>query len=74
VQNKQDDILNKRLGANIRKYRLKGDLSQAQLAFEVGCTLRQIQRLEAGESKGSIILYIRISESLSLDMNTLCAF
>ncbi len=68
-----DDIgLIKQLGANVRKNRVSRNLSQAQLAFEIGCTLRQVQGIEAGESKVNVLLFIKIATALNIDMNVLC--
>ena len=68
----EDTFLIKQLGANVRKHRVSCNLSQSQLAFEIGCTLRQVQRIEAGESKGSVILFIKIATALNIDINVLC--
>jgi transcriptional regulator with XRE-family HTH domain len=59
------------VGENIRKYRLKNNMSQSQLAYEVSVTLRQIQRMEAGETNASIISYYKIAQVLEIDLNTL---
>lgn len=68
-----DDIgLIKQLGANVRKNRVSRNLSQAQLAFEIGYTLKQVQGIEAGESKVNVLLFIKIAKALNIDMNVLC--
>jgi transcriptional regulator with XRE-family HTH domain len=59
------------LGENIRKYRLKNNMSQSQLAYEISVTLRQIQRMEAGEANASITSYYRIAQVLEIDLNSL---
>lgn len=56
------------LGENIRKYRLKNNMSQSQLAYEISVTLRQIQRMEAGETNASITFYYRIAQVLEIDL------
>lgn len=59
------------LGENIRKYRLKNNMSQSQLAYEISVTLRQIQRMEAGTANASIIYYHRIATVFEIDFATL---
>ena len=59
------------IGENIRKYRLKNSMSQSQLAYEISVTLRQIQRMEAGETNASITSYYRIAQILEIDLNHL---
>jgi transcriptional regulator with XRE-family HTH domain len=46
-------------------------MSQSQLAYEVSVTLRQIQRMEAGETNASIVSYYRIAQVLEVDLNIL---
>ncbi len=52
---KSDNEFLKTIGENVCKYRNKNNISQAQLAFEINTTLRQIQRIEAGTANFSII-------------------
>jgi len=59
------------VGENIRKYRLKNNMSQSQLAYEVSVTLRQIQRMEAGQANASIISFYKIAQVLDIDLSTL---
>ena len=63
-----DYILNKEFlpvyGDNIRRIRTNRNLSQSQLAFEVGTTIRQIQRIEKGEINAGILYYRSIAEIL----------
>lgn len=68
---KAENKILKSIGDNIRKYRLKQNISQSQLAFEINTTLRQIQRIEKGESNAGIIYFIKIAEALDLDFNKL---
>jgi transcriptional regulator with XRE-family HTH domain len=56
----------KAIGANVRKHRVANNMSQAQLAFEVSTTLRQIQRIESGTANCGFIYYCRIAEVLSI--------
>lgn len=61
-----------RIGKNIKFYRNKERLSQAELAKSVGCTVRHIQRIEAGETNLSVLLFIKIAKVLEVDMSLLC--
>jgi len=69
VLNKAEKLFLQKAGENVRKYRLKSNLSQNQLAFETSTTLRQIQRIEAGEANAAILYYRRIAEVLEVDVN-----
>ncbi len=44
------------------------NLSQSQLAYETGTTLRQIQRIESGEINAGVLYYIKIAEVLEVDI------
>ena len=66
--NKADHKLLKTVGDNIRKYRLKQNISQTQLAFEINSTLRQIQRIESGEYNAGLLYFIKIAEALEVDI------
>ena len=46
-------------------------MSQSQLAYEVSVTLRQIQRMEAGQANASIISFYKIAQVLDIDLSTL---
>ena len=59
------------LGDNVRKHRLKNDMSQSQLAYEISTTLRQIQRIEAGTANASVLYYYKIAQVLEIDFITL---
>ena len=61
----------KLLGANIRKARVSQKMSQSQLAFEAGTTLRQIQRIERGDYHAGIMYYWKIFEALRSNPNHL---
>jgi len=62
------------VGAIIRKHRMLLKMSQSQLAFEVGLTLRQIQRIEKGDTNSGIIYYYRIAEALEVELKELLDF
>lgn len=59
------------IGNRIRKERIKCGLSQSQLAYEVGVSLRQIQRIESGQVRFGIIYLHRIADVLNTDCKSL---
>ena len=65
---KSDNEFLKTIGANVCKYRNKNNISQAQLAFEINTTLRQIQRIEAGTANFRILYLKKISEILNVKL------
>lgn len=69
--NKDDTLFLVSVGEKVRKHRLKNNLSQNQLAFEINTTLRQIQRIEAGTANASIIYYKKIAQVLEIDFKEL---
>lgn len=69
--NKAESKILKSIGDNIRKYRLKQNISQSQLGFEINTTLRQIQRIEKGETNAGVLYFIKIAEALDIDINKL---
>lgn len=69
--NKAESKILKSIGDNIRKYRLKQNISQSQLGFEINTTLRQIQRIEKGETNAGVLYFIKIAEALDVDINKL---
>lgn len=71
MTNKAENKILKSIGDNTRKYRLKQNISQSQLAFEINTTLRQIQRIEKGESNAGILYFIKIAEALDVEINKL---
>lgn len=68
---KTDKKFLKVIGSNVKKYRLKNNISQAQLAFEINTTLRQIQRIEAGSANFGILYLRKIAEVLEIETNKL---
>ena len=71
MSNKAENKILKSIGDNVRKYRLKQNISQSQLGFEINTTLRQIQRIEKGESNAGILYFIKIAEALDVDIGKL---
>lgn len=62
------------IGANVRKYRTKQNISQSQLAFEIETSLRQIQRIEKGSSNAGILFYIKIAKVLNVSIKDILDF
>ena len=71
VIDKSDTEFLKAIGLNVSKYRNKTNISQAQLAFEINTTLRQIQRIEAGTANFSILYLKKIAEILNIKLTIL---
>ncbi len=60
--------LTKNIGLNIRKYRLKKDVSQEALAFSAGIHPAYIGRLERGEKCPTIDTLYKICEALEISV------
>ncbi len=60
-----------KIGKRISHERKKQNISQAQLAFEIHSTTRQIQRIEKGEINAGLTYYIAISEALNVSLSEL---
>lgn len=69
-----DILILQTFAINLKKFRLKNKLSQSQLAFEVGLSLRQIQRIEKAEFRTNIVVLYKICESLNVEMKDLFDF
>lgn len=67
----EDYFILKIIGSNIRRMRFLIGISQSQLAFETNTTLRQIQRIEKGETNAGILFYVKIAEVLQVDLSDL---
>ena len=60
------------IGENIKRYRLKANITQKELAEKIGVTHFWICKLENGkQSNTTINLLIAISEELNIDLNEL---
>ena len=60
------------IGENIKRYRLKANITQKELAQKIGVTHFWISKLENGkQSNTTINLLIAISEELNIDLNEL---
>lgn len=55
-----------KVGKRVKEARVSQNVSQAQLAFEINSTIRQIQRIERGDINAGITYYIAICEALDI--------
>lgn len=56
----------KKIGDNIRKERLRKNLSQANVACEMNTSIKQFQRIENGEINTGVISLLKISKILNV--------
>ena len=68
------DLLNKKLGSNIRKFRLSADISQEALAKKAGLYPAYLGRLERGEKCPTIDTLYKICKALGVNMSEVLAF
>ncbi|MEQ8282911.1 MAG: helix-turn-helix transcriptional regulator [Parvibaculum sp.] len=54
------------VGNNVRRLRLKRDLTQEQLAFEAGIDLTYLGAIERGRRNPSLMVMVRIADALSV--------
>lgn len=59
------------IGLKIRKFRLQKNISQAQVAFELGTSTKQFQRIEYGQINTGILNLIKIAKILDVDVKKL---
>jgi len=57
----------KRVGANVRRLRVRAQLTQEALAGQVGLGWRHIQKIEAGEVNVTLATISRLASALSVD-------
>ncbi|MGN0031039.1 MAG: helix-turn-helix domain-containing protein [Candidatus Gastranaerophilaceae bacterium] len=69
-QSNKTQIL-KKLGANIRQLRLKKNLSQEELAFQINSARNFIGCIERAEKNSSVITLCRISNALGVSLSEL---
>jgi transcriptional regulator with XRE-family HTH domain len=76
----QEDItmerneLNRKIGQNIRKYRLKTDISQENLALSAGLYPAYLGRLERGEKCPTIDTLYKICNALGVAVSEMLCF
>ena len=63
--------INKKVGRNIRKYRLKKGLTQEQLAFEANLHRAYIGHVERGEKNIGLQNLEKIAKALSVKVQNL---
>ena len=68
------ELLNKKLGGNIRKYRLTADISQEALAKKAGLYPAYLGRLERGEKCPTIDTLYKICKALGVTMAEVLSF
>lgn len=66
--------LTKMIGANIRKHRLKIDVSQETLSLSAGINPAYIGRLERGEKCPTIDTIYKICQALNISMSEILNF
>lgn len=59
----------KNIGYNLRILRLKNNLTQSQVAFELNTSTKQYQRIEYGEINTSILTIIKLAEILEVSVS-----
>jgi transcriptional regulator with XRE-family HTH domain len=57
----------KKVGENIKKYRLQKDISQEELAYEAGLDRTYISGIERGERNISVITLKKITDVLKIE-------
>ncbi len=58
----------KKIGENIRKYRIQKDISQEELAYQAELDRTYISGIERGERNISVITIKKISEALKMEI------
>jgi transcriptional regulator with XRE-family HTH domain len=59
------------IGRNVRLWRMARQLSQAQLANQIGITFQQLQKYEVGHNRISTSRLVKLARILGLDISTL---
>ncbi len=70
MEKKQQDFFNF-LGRKIEKLYIKKFSSQYAFAKEIGCDARTIRRIIRGEQNVSLLLLLKIAESLDISLSDL---
>ena len=74
VQNIINKTFLKALGERIRELRLRKNMTQEELGFEVGNSGKQIGRIERGENNVTSCMLFQISKALKIEMKELFDF
>lgn len=64
----EDIIFLKEFGLNLRRLREKNNISQSQIAFELGTSTRQYQRIEYGEINTGLLTLKRLSKIFNISI------
>ncbi len=64
----------KNLGNNIKKYRLKNNLTQEELADKIGKSLNFVGKIEVAFSRPSLPTVIQIAKALNTTVSDLTKF
>ena len=62
------DIVDVYIGANIRKIRLLKDMTQSDLAKQIGVRFQQVQKYETGQNRVGGSRLLQISEALEVSV------
>jgi transcriptional regulator with XRE-family HTH domain len=65
---KEPDPVDKIVGRNVRVYRLAKDMSQTDLADQLGLTFQQVQKYEKGTNRIGSGRLLKISKILDVDI------
>lgn len=68
------ELLNKKLGENIRKHRLSANISQVTLAQKAGLYPAYLGRLERGEKCPTVDTLYKICSALDVSMSQVLSF
>ena len=66
-----DHLLYVQLGGNVRKLRKQQNLSQHELAEEIDSDQKQVSRIERGEARPNLILWLRLANAFHVSVDTL---
>lgn len=64
--NKDEHIIKKKFGANLRKLREEREMTQTDLAFEVGMEPSHVSRIERGVTDTSLTTIIKLADALKI--------
>ncbi|HXU27303.1 MAG TPA: helix-turn-helix transcriptional regulator [Bacteroidia bacterium] len=68
------DIFLKQLGEHIRDVRLKKNITQFDLASNIGKDRQSVQRVESGDINASVYYLYELAEGLDISLEELLAF
>jgi transcriptional regulator with XRE-family HTH domain len=68
MKNPKNQEFLKMIGANVRRIRIKNDITMDSMSFESGIEYRQIGRIERGEVNTTVMSLYRIAKILKTDI------